>query len=239
MGINKGIIVPNKLPFELFLKHERQFHEIFREYKINNTYEEWLIMNNFGIIYGIQEFLFDKKPITRGMVDKKRRFVRTVKQGDIIITGKGEGGFLGHVAIMKTDHYVLDMPGGKGFAKGIKDNNRQLSKYKWFDKQAKNWIWVYRCPDDKIVRASALWADFNYWNPIGGLDKKKHITYKIDRKILSKEPSYCTKVIIQAYYYGSGSKMAIRSLKNVGIVTPSAVPRYFQDPYKLNYIGKF
>ncbi|KAM3968321.1 putative 30.3 kDa protein [Aphomia sociella] len=245
-GVDTGVINPEKYSFTSFKRDEENvFRDLYREYTTINSslpvsYEEWLLINNFGVLSDTQESLFERKISKRSTADNKRRFVNTVKKGDILVTGRGIGGLVGHAAIMTTDNWVLEMPGGRGWQNGIKDNNRQITKHKWFDEHASDWTTVYRCPDGNAARSAAVWADHTYYNPSGGATKTKHITYKITTDVWSTNPSYCSKLVIQAYYFGTGKKKVISgdvSLRRV--IIPSTIPSYFLSPYKLKNMGKY
>ncbi|XP_045520030.1 uncharacterized 30.3 kDa protein-like [Pieris brassicae] len=245
-GVDVGIINTEKYPFLTFQSDERNiFRGLFREYTSLNAsepinYEEWLIMNNFGILPDTQESLFERKIAKRSTADNKRRFVNTVRKGDILITGRGVGGLIGHAAIMTTDYWVLEMPGGRGWQNGIKDNNRQISKHAWFDVHSSDWTTVYRNRDASVAHAAALWADHNYYNPSGGAKKTIHVTYKITTDIKSKNPSYCSKLVIQAYYFGTGKRKVISNLSVSGrVIVPTNIPIYFMHPYTLVNKGKY
>ncbi|XP_068628051.1 uncharacterized 30.3 kDa protein-like [Battus philenor] len=246
LGVDLGIINTEKYPFDSFVKDEQNvFRDLFREYTATNgseplNYVDWLVMNNFGILYDTQESLFQKKITKRSTADNKRRFVNLVKKGDILITGRGIGGLIGHAAIMTTDYWVLEMPGGKGWENGIKDNNRQVPKDKWFDLHASDWTTVYRNRDASVAHQAAVWADHTYYNPTGGATKTRHITYKLTTDVWSINPSYCSKLVIQAYYFGTGKKQVIRNLAVAGkIIVPSTIPAYFMSPYTLVNKGKY
>ncbi|XP_028028442.1 uncharacterized protein LOC114241716 [Bombyx mandarina] len=241
-----GIINSEKYSLESFGKDERDiFRDIYKEYRSLNgsepiNYHDWLVMNNFGILSDTQESLFQRKMSKRSTVDNKREFINTVKKGDILITGRGVGGLIGHAAIMTSDYWVLEMPGGDGWELGIPDNNRQVPKDQWFDMHASDWTTVYRCTDAEAAVMAARWADRTYYNPSGGEKKVKHITYQLTTDIWSTNPSYCSKLVIQAYYFGTGSKSVIKDLSLIGrLIVPSTIPSYFLRPYGLINKGKY
>lgn len=245
-GVQMGIINTEKYPFQDFVNDERNvFRDLYKEYTALNSncsinYENWLIMNNFGVLYDTQEPLLQRKITKRSTADNKRRFVNLVRKGDILITGRGIGGLIGHAAIMTTDYWILEMPGGRGWGNGIRDNNRQVPKNKWFDEHASDWTTVYRNRDSTVAHQAAVWADHTYYNPSGGIKKTKHITYKINTNIWSTNPSYCSKLVVQAYYYGTGKKKVIRELSIAGrVIVPSTIPSYFLSPYTLVNKGKY
>lgn len=240
-----GIINTEKYPFEAFQRDERRvFRDLYSEYNaINGTlplnYEEWLIMNNYGILPDTQESLFKGRISKRSTADNKRHFVNTVKKGDILITGRGIGGLVGHSAIMTTDNWVLEMKGGPGWERGISSNNRQIDKHAWFDEHKSDWTTVYRCPDGNVARDAANWADYNYYNPKGGAKKLIHVTYRLTTDMKSKNPSYCSKLVIQAYYFGTGRRQVISNSIAGRIIVPTSIPTFFLSPYRLASKGRF
>ncbi|XP_072942148.1 uncharacterized 30.3 kDa protein-like [Epargyreus clarus] len=244
-GVELGIINTTKYTFKSFENDDLTiFRPIYTQNVMNSTdpvsYEEFLINNNYGILADTQESLFERKITKRSTADNKRRFVNTVKKGDILITGRGIGGLVGHAAIMTTDNWVLEMPGGAGWQNGIKDNNRQLTKHAWFDVHKSDWTTVYRNRNADVARAAAVWADHTYYNPSGGTKKTRHITYRLTDDIWSTNPSYCSKLVIQAYYFGTGKRKVVRDLSLIGkLIVPATIPNYFLSPYTLVNKGKF
>lgn len=187
-----------------------------------------------------QESFFKGSLSKRSTADNKRRFVNTVKRGDILITGRSIGGLVGHAAIMTTDNWVLEMKGGRGWQNGIKNNNRRINnKYDWFEEHKSDWTTVYRCPDGNVARDAASWADRKYYNPQNGAKKVIHVTYKINTDMRSTNPSYCSKLVIQAYYFGTGKRKVIQDTIFDRIIVPTTIPMYFRSPYKLINKGKF
>lgn len=86
IGVDLGIICPNKYSQDDFERDEKTvFRDLYNEYVSLNysvpiNYDEWIVMNNFGILADTQESLFEK--ITkRSTADNKRRFMNTVRRG--------------------------------------------------------------------------------------------------------------------------------------------------------------
>ncbi|XP_028179008.1 uncharacterized protein LOC114366347 [Ostrinia furnacalis] len=243
IGIDLGIINPEKYPLEAF-EHDDQnvFKDLYKEYLSlyddQIDYEEWLIMNNFGILPDTQESLLEKKSnVTRS--NNKQKFLNTVRTGDILITGNGIGGLVGHAAIMTTDNWVVEMPGGKGWQNGITSNNRRISKSAWYEVFKAGWTNVYRCRNNAAAKEAASWATRRYFNSKGGNTKNVHITYKITTNTAVVNTSYCSKLVVQAYHYGTGSRKVIDTSKLNKIIVPTTVPSYFLSGYTLRNIGKF
>lgn len=245
-AVNEGIIDQRKYSFETFERDERNiFRDIYNEYQaLKNTemmsYTEWLVMNNFGILPDTKLSLFEGKTVERNNTDNKSMFMATVKKGDILITKRSSRGLIGHTAIMTTDYWVLEMPGGSGWANGIPDNNQQIGKDAWFDLHAADWTTVYRCPDRVAADWAAQWADHTYYSPTDGATKVKHITYKLTNDIVSINPSYNSKLVIHAYYFGTGSEQIVKELSAIkSPIAPVSIPSYFLSPFKLVNKGKY
>ncbi|KAH9636685.1 hypothetical protein HF086_003233 [Spodoptera exigua] len=249
-GVNAGIIDPNKYPLESFAQHHRDifriayedFLALYDDQDEPTSYQEWLVINNYGIMPDTQESLFMKKDIARCLLNcddyYRKQFLQTVKTGDILISGKSRGGFMGHAALMVTDYWVIEMRGGKNWKRGIENNNRQLSKQDWYRKNKSKWTVVYRCPDKKAAERAALWADRNYFNPHGGQYKSIHVNYKITTDFSCKNPSYSPKMVLQSYYYTSPG-MIRDPYKYGAVIVPTSIPAYFMEPYTLQKIGKY
>lgn len=243
-GIEKGIIDTDKYPFDAFVKNdEMYFKNLFAEYnKISGiekiSYKEWLVLNNYGIMPDTKESVYDLKIQPRDTAANKRKFCATVKKGDILISSKNTvTGLIGHAAIMTTDNLVLEMPGGP--TSKWKSNNRQISKDKWFNEHAKHWTSVYRCKDSSVAVKAANWVDRNYYNPNGGSKKTISIDYGITNYFPSTNPSYCSKLVLHAYWYGSGNLPVINDMFTFATVVPTNIPNYFTPSYSLQYKGKF
>ncbi|KAJ8724827.1 hypothetical protein PYW07_015785 [Mythimna separata] len=140
---------------------------------------------------------------------------------------------------MTSDYWVLEMPGGPGYLTGIPNNNRQVPKDQWFDEHASDWTTVYRNRDSSVATQAARWADRNYYSPSGSATKSIHVTYRLyPTAFRSFNPSYCSKLVLQAFFYGTGSKNVIRDPKST-LIIPSTIPTYFLAPYTLVNKGKF
>lgn len=187
------------------------------------------------------------------IVKSRTAFLNVVRKGDILISNSGSfGGYVnsfgghvgsfigfGHAAMMATDEFVLEMPGGKYQLSMLSNNNRLISKQKWYDDQNSYWITVYRCPDADAANSAANWAYRNYYNSTGGATKTIKITYQISSDVWSTNPSYCSKLVLQAYHFGTGTKYVIKDML-MGInrfIHPNRIPFYFTNDYALKKIG--
>lgn len=83
---------------------------------------------------------------------------------------------------------------------------------------------VYRVGSSKKAKAAAKWAKDNYY--------KKNYSYGINTKINSKNPTYCSKIVWQAYK----SQNLVNTPKSK-IATPYGLPGYFKSSAKIKGIG--
>lgn len=169
------------------------------------------------------------------------KFVNIVRQGDILLTyAKNMKGSIGHAAIMVSNNFVLEMPGYKRsktkMVKGGNSNNRRMIKQNWFDTHKHYWITVYRYPNPATADAAARWAYRNYYNPTNGSIKTVHISYQITSKLLSKNPSYSSKLVLHAYYFGTNATVRQKLFK-YKLVFPMELYKYFRK--SLINMGRF
>ncbi|CBW86729.1 Putative unknown protein [Listeria ivanovii subsp. ivanovii PAM 55] len=174
-----------------------------------------------------------------------------IKKGDILIISNG--GF-GHAAIATSDTYILEMSGGGNIAKwlatGISDNNHQFSKDNWIfgkaeqgvrpSKHIENWIQLWRIPDKSTANKCANYADATFWNSGHGYKKNRHITYRLTDATTTRNPNYCSKLVFQSFYYGSGNATVIQpSMAGLSFVSSAALPNLFTGKYMPYKVGTF
>lgn len=219
---------------------ESKFKKLYLEY-INLSdkpikYLEWLIKNNFGILQDTQLSIMQKVKHELKRPSNKNKFINTVRRGDILLTnGDNSMGLIGLAAIMVTDNFVLEMPGHEKnktqmLYRGI-SNNRRIMKQIWFDNYRRHWINIYRYPDSAVADAAARWAYRNYYNPTGGSVKTIHVTYEITLNLLSKNPSYSSKLVLQAYYFGTNATVG-QKLCKYQFVFPTELYKFFSKSLK-------
>lgn len=204
-------------------------------------YKRWLIKNNFGLLRDTQVSILQQKVNGLKRYSNKDKFINVVRQGDILLTnGKNAEGSLGHAAIMATDNFVLDMPGYNKTTISMHNrdvsNNRRIIKQIWFDQYSFHWIYVYRYPDSVVADAAARWAYRNYYNPTDGPTKTVDIKYQLTWNILSKNPSYCSKLVLHAYYFGTNATVR-EKLCNYELIFPTDLHKYFRK--SLKNIGRY
>lgn len=218
------------------------------------TYDDWFakVANYSAFPDGEGHSPSEKKHQVRGEWENGNRLKNTIRKGDILIVNTGG---LGHAAIATNDTYILEMIGGGNFvnwfASGISDNNRQFNKYNWIfgtdneqgqsrERAIKYWIQVWRMPNQGLARQAADWADATFWNSRHGYAKEKHINYQITANTPSLNPNYCSKLVYQAFYYGTGSAPVMRDyISSVPFVIPGDLPAKFAPGYAPYKVGTF
>lgn len=189
----------------------------------DTPYEEWLAQNNYG-----QE----PKDLNNAEVKSFRLQANSlrsgfkVKPGDIFITNSTSShGISGHAAIANGANHILDMPGTGAGKPPQSNNNRQSTVNAWIKKYNKGWIKVYRLKDSKLAAKVAKYADGHYYSSKHTSQKTIKIPYAITSRLYNIKESYCSKLVFDAYYFGSGKE---------NVMVPASGYVY---PYML--IGKF
>lgn len=245
-AVSENIIDPSLYSKSNWEKDEvSQMRPSYEEYKQDlssaTTYEEWLKLNNYGVMPDTkQPVLQNKNPMMRSEQDNINAFCRDTRAGDILIVGGDfPTGVIGHAAILNADGYVLEMPGGNGWQNGIKDNNRQLTKRQWITNNIKKWTSVYRIKDINLARQIARFVDTHYYSTTGSATKNIHLDYLLDWRIKLKNPNYCSKLVWQAYYYGSGSLPVMKEVSSSAYIVPTALPNAFDSRYAPYFVGRY
>lgn len=138
--------------------------------------------------------------------------------GDILITNDTQNGsgVSGHAGIAIGNGYILEIRGkGKTMVRTSVSDWRK--KYKKTN--------VYRVKTQSVAVDAARWAKANYW------DKNRKPTYRITNDIYKTNPTYCSKVVWQAYYFGTGSKKVV-NVPSSRFVGPYALRTQFTPTYK-------
>ncbi|MBM7835562.1 hypothetical protein [Clostridium sardiniense] len=259
-GVNKGKVNPNKYTFNAFEENYKLGINTYNEMK--NTvgqglnYNDWFDqVLNFGAFPDGEGHAPSekKKPrrVKRSQEDNAERFERDLRKGDIIIVQ----GSPGHAAIATTDNYILEMTGGGNIlnwtATGISNNNNQFSKHNWLwgieeqgvkksEPEIKNWLQIWRIPDRDIANKCANYADRTFWNSSGGYHKNRYIDYRVTSGLSTKNPNYCSKLVFQSYYWGSGDEPVMKpNMINLTWVLPWALPNVFASKYEPYKVGTY
>lgn len=248
-AVNENIIDPNLYPKANWEKYEistmRPSYEEYKNYDSSITYESWLELNNYGVMADTKEPVLQLKTPAESNIrlrtaqDNIDKFCRDTQAGDILVVGGDfPTGVIGHAAILNADGYVLEMPGGANWFWGIADNNRQLPKRQWITEHIKEWTSVYRIRNTGLARQVAQYADTHYYSTTGSITKNIHIDYRITTDIKGVNPNYCSKLVWQAYYYGTGDLPVMYGIGS-GVVVPTGLPALFTQAYAPYQVGRY
>lgn len=226
-GIDYGAIKPKITSKDQWVKeNEEQFMPVYKEgldqhvFDASLSYSEWLKLNNYGQAPTVEDnsaFSVVAPNATVGGF--------TLKAGDIFITNAtSSAGILGHAAIANGDNHILDMP---GFFK----TNRQSVTADWINEYSKPgyWIQVYRLKNSTLANKIAVYADTHYYSTTGTATQDVFLDYALTPHLYEINPTYCSKLVYDALWYGSGSTPLMQAY--TGYVLPYSLISTFNSSY--------
>lgn len=261
-AIDEGKINPKTYSFDAFKENyligKNNYEELKDWFKDYSSYDEWFsqIMNYNAFPDGEGHSPSESNRQTRATKEQNaNRFKKDIRKGDIIIVNSG--GF-GHAAIATSDNYILEMTGGASgplftnwVGWGISDNNHQFSKHNWlwgikeqgFKKNSRmidSYLQIWRIPNKAMANKCASYADKNFWNSSGKYVKNRHITYLLRSSTLTTNPNYCSKMVFQAYWNGSGNAPVMQGYASgLTFIAPNALPNLFTASYRPYKVGTY
>ncbi|GIN73737.1 hypothetical protein J14TS2_42120 [Bacillus sp. J14TS2] len=91
-----------------------------------------------------------------------------------------------------------------------------------------------------IAKRVAKFADRSFYSTSGSSKQNGFLDYKITDKLYQKNPTYCSKLVYQAYYYGSGNIPVVKVRRNgKGMVLPYALIAEFNKSFKPIKVAEF
>jgi hypothetical protein len=239
-GVKEGIIEPNKVSYDEWVKeNDEQFKPNYldgiKEGVIdpNLDYKNWLKENNYGQL-----------PKSDSLIAQGSNFQALAKSGydmkagDVFITNStSSSGILGHAAIAASEAHILDVPGTKYRPKD--DNNRMSTLKAWTNQYGDKWIAVYRMKDHPNLSYDAgHYAYTHFYSTNADINNKNvHLTYGINDHLYEKSPTYCSKLVYQAFYFGTGSYNVVGVQH--GFLSPYSIPATFNLNYALYKINEY
>jgi glucan-binding YG repeat protein len=159
-----------------------------------------------------------------------------IKKGDILITNHTSyEGIIGHAAIAVSDNVILDIPNKYS-------TTRVKSAKKWLDQYTAegDWVKIYRLPSaySYIANRAADWAYKNYYSSNGGTEQDIKPEYDITPSLYSTDPTYCSKIVWQAYFFGT-DEYVVSGAFSTNIVPPYSLISYFNYQYKPTHLYEF
>lgn len=192
--------------------------EQFNELKQKGVYGEEVTYTDFinSLMTCEQEYGVEKS--------RKRRSVNygynyTPKKGDIVTTGASntaKNGIVGHAGIFIDNKTILHIAGSKTSYTSTMSWSTWKNIYKTNNR-------VYRVSNSNIASRAADWVKRNYYNKKPG--------YQITSNWRSTSPTYCSKIVWQGYYFGTGSAPVMKKPVEPFYIQPKAMAIYFNSPY--------
>ncbi|KXY26787.1 hypothetical protein [Bacillus sp. FSL K6-0067] len=217
-AVQEGALKKERVSFEKWKEDNKGFKKVYDEGRTKGvleesiSYAEWIKANNYGQF----EYEEVKTRVPKAVVNGFN-----IRKGDILITnGTSSAGILGHAAIANGNNHILDIPGFFG-------TTRQMSMQKWIDTYRKDgWVKVYRLGNSNLAAQAASWADRTFYSSTGSSVQDKKIPYFINHYLYSINPTYCSKLVFQSFYFGTGSAAVMK--KKSGFLPPFSLIDAFE-----------
>lgn len=154
-----------------------------------------------------------------------------MKAGDILVcygtNSDFSGKFIGHAAIATSAKYVLQMTGPGHRAE-------HYAKKTFFNKYTgrSSYVAVYRVESHPTYASKAASYAYNH------MYKVTNPSYFISTNLYHKSPSYCSKYVYLAYYWGATKNALTYYSSNLHIVTPHGLVGNFKGSFHPAYIHK-
>lgn len=153
----------------------------------------------------------------------------SMKAGDILVCygTNSAGKYLGHAAIVTSSKFVLEMP-------GYGHTVWHTSKQAFFKSHSGNgkFVYVYRIKKHPYY---AKYAQDYAWHH---MYKKTRPSYNLNPFLYQKSPSYCSKYVYLAYYWGATKKSVKYYSSGIHYVHPHTFIGNFVGSFKPNNIHK-
>ncbi len=145
----------------------------------------------------------------------------TLQSGDIILTDDANtawGGVVGHSGIAVGTNKILHIAGQNYTPSYIYLDDWTNNKY------TDGYTYIYRCSNVSAGANAATWGVNNY----GATYAPYHnASYAITSNITSCNPTYCSKIVWQCYYFGAGSSYV--DVPITGLIQPFDLPNYISS----------
>lgn len=220
--IQEYVLTGEKL--DKFEEKEQVLSKIRQEYSSNEDYhEKYAELIEKGVIgkdvdYSTFLLIIQSPEPTDPVIDEFRSVAGNPEPGDIMITNHtSSNGLTGHAGIFLSNGMILSISGPNDTPKGwgiIKWTQEYLTK-------DSDYIKIYRPKKTYNPAAAAKWADQTYRD-------KTSIKYKITSDLYSTNPTYCSKIVWQAY--AAVNVYSYNPPLTGGIVLPYDLPTYFTTP---------
>lgn len=230
-GVQENHIDPKTLSLEDWLKENEEYKRVYDEginagvLQSDIKYDEWIKANCYG-----QPPIADNEKFEEFEIKNKAALsLIDFQAGDILITnGTSSFEISGHAAIATSNRTILDITGPG-------ETTRQPAPQDWINQYInEGWVKVYRMKDSRLAASAARWADTHYYSTVGG-SQNIYPTYDITLDLYSTDSTYCSKIVFQACWYGTGSSPVMRPMTS--FVEPYALINCFNTAYTPSLIA--
>lgn len=191
--------------------------------KIKKDYQEYIESGFLSedITYEMYLELVTAEPPTDPVADEFRTYsiAGQPQAGDILITnGTTANGLTGHAGI-----FLGHLGNGAILSiRGFGHKPEMIGIFTWMERYGGkgNWTKLYRPTERYKPALAAEFAMYQYANT--------NYSYGITTNILGLDPTYCSKIVWQGYWYSSAAPQ-IGGLKKPLIASPYDLPDYFEE----------
>ena len=151
------------------------------------SYSTWmnLINENERLEAMLEES--DQFELVYSSTDPSRNSAFTMRYGDIYITNAtSSAGLTGHAGIAMNDISIIHI---RGYGHRVST----ISHTSWLELYSGGWTKVYRHTNSDAAWQAAGWARTNYYN--------SNAEYAISLDPTVTNPTYCSKIVWQSYYF--------------------------------------
>lgn len=194
------------------------------------SYEDWsqdgrnsMQFENADVAPGEEPVDYDKVQSVDGMASGF-----TLKKGDVLVTnGTSSAGLTGHAGIAISSTHIISII-GPGYTPSTMSFVDWKAKYNKDTLFTKRWTKVYRVGSTTHATNAGTWAYNNYYG--------KSYKYGVTSNYLTKDPTYCSKIVWQAYLNGS-TPLVIQPTNTSKVVFPYELPNYFLSSANLSRVA--
>lgn len=234
IGRDKGILNDYNMSYEEFrsLCKNSVFPAYLQAKKEGDTlsFQQYVAADNYEIPKGLDDQTTtvsagdESNSKTALMARSAAHKSYSMKAGDVLVVYGRNSDYrsriIGHAAIATSSKYIMEMPGA--------GHRAWYSTKKGFFKRntGKNmFVYVYR------IKAHPKYADKASTYAYKYMYRKDNPKYFISTNLYHKSPSYCSKYVYLAYWWGATKSALISYKANTHIVTPHGLVGNFKGSF--------
>ncbi|WP_429976093.1 hypothetical protein [Enterococcus sp. DIV0086] len=198
----------------------RSMSPAFDDFKLRQEYDALKASGALGedVTYDMYVSLATTPPPTDPVApefrNRQKRGISDLAPGDILVTnGTSLDGAFGHAGIYAGNGFIMSIQGI-----GYKPAKMHIMQWMYYYNKPGSWTKVYR-PAPRYNGSSAAEWSINHYDG-------KDYSYMITTNIFSENPTYCSKIVWQSYWYASGA-VQVGGMYQPVIAQPYDLPDYF------------